>query len=148
MPRARRDEVLAALPGFELFWAGEPPGMVTPCSAAEPEGCHQTWVRDPTTGSWRLDIFSEPSDRDTWICRRDPSIRMPYDRLIERTPDGIPYGRPEVMLLFKAKPDSREGQRRPRRRPPRLEPGRQRWLADALARVDPEHRWLRELRAR
>ena len=48
-------------------------------------------------------MFREPSDGDTWICRREPAIRMPYERLIEWTDDGIPYGRPEVILLFKAK---------------------------------------------
>ena len=45
----------------------------------------------------------EPADGDTWICRRDERIRMPYDQVIERTADGIPYGRPEIVLLFKAK---------------------------------------------
>jgi len=143
VPRARRDEVLAALPGFELFWAGEPPGMVTPLSAAEPQGCHQTWVRDPNTGSWRLDVFSEPSDGDTWICRRDPSIRMPYDQLIERTRDGIPYGRPEVMLLFKAKPGRPKDAADLAAVLPRLEPQRREWLAAALAAVHPGHPWIR-----
>jgi len=148
VPRARRDEVLAALPGFELFWAGEPPGMVTHCSAAEPEGCHQTWVRDPTTGSWRLDVFSEPSDGDTWICRRDPSIRMPYDRLIERTPDGIPYGRPEVMLLFKAKSGRVKDDEDFAAALPLLKEDRRAWLADALDLVHPGHPWLRSLQER
>ena len=64
---------------------------------------HQTWIREPASGAWRFDVFREPSDGDTWICRREPAIRMPYGWLIEWTDDGIPYGRPEVVLLFKAK---------------------------------------------
>ena len=46
---------------------------------------HQTWVREPATGKWRVDFFREPSDGDTWICRREPAIRLPYEQVIERT---------------------------------------------------------------
>ncbi len=42
-------------------------------------------------------------ENDTWICRRDERIQLPYHELIEYTADGIPYARPEVTLLFKAK---------------------------------------------
>ncbi|MGH3130634.1 MAG: hypothetical protein ACRDNX_07440 [Gaiellaceae bacterium] len=52
----------------------------------------------PATGLWRLDVFREPSDGDTWICRRDERIRLPYGEVIERTEDGIPYARPEIVL--------------------------------------------------
>jgi hypothetical protein len=47
-------------------------------------------------------VFREPGEGDTWICRRDAAIRLPYDRLIVRTTNGIPYCQPEVALLFKA----------------------------------------------
>jgi len=36
---------------------------------------HQTWVREPGTNVYRLDIFREPHSGDTWICRRDATIR-------------------------------------------------------------------------
>ncbi|WP_378515025.1 hypothetical protein [Nonomuraea dietziae] len=45
----------------------------------------------------------EPHEGGTWICRRDEGLRLPYDAIIERTADGIPYLVPEVVLLFKAK---------------------------------------------
>jgi hypothetical protein len=38
---------------------------------------HQTWVREPATGIYRLDIFREPHDGDIWICRREQCIRLP-----------------------------------------------------------------------
>jgi hypothetical protein len=107
---------------------------------------HQTWIREPATGFWRLDVFREPSDGDTWICRREPAIRMPYGRLIEWTDDGIPYGRPEVVLLMKAKHahlEKNEGDFAATL--PRLAPDRRRWLRDAIKVVHPGHAWLEQL---
>ena len=142
VPGSRLEETLDALSEVELFWAGEPPGFVVPFRSDKPDGSHQTWVREPETGAWRLDVFSEPSEGETWICRRDARIRMPYVRLIERTADGIPYGRPEVMLLFKAKAARAKDDDDLAAVLPLLEPERQQWLADALALVHPGHRWL------
>jgi hypothetical protein len=51
---------------------------------------HQTWLRDPATGNYLLDVFREPHDGDTWICRRDETIRLPYNDIIHHTQDGIP----------------------------------------------------------
>jgi hypothetical protein len=107
---------------------------------------HQTWIREPATGKWRVDVFREPSDGETWICRREPAIRMPYARLIERTADGIPYGRPEVVLLFKARHAHQEKNRSDLEAVlPRLGGDRRAWLRDALARVHPGHEWLEAL---
>lgn len=62
------------------------------------ERTHQTWLSEPETGVYKLDVFREPHDGDTWICRRNARIRMPYDELIRHTADGIPYLRPDVVL--------------------------------------------------
>ena len=145
VPAARFGELAESLAGFELFVVGD--GLARPLSQAGDvlDTYHQTWVREPATGVWRLDVFREPCDGDTWICRRDERIRLPYDRVIEHTADGIPYGRPEIVLLFKAK------HVRPRDDAdlsavlPHLEPKRRRWLVDALNLVHPGHRWILEL---
>jgi hypothetical protein len=150
VPNSRFDEFADALRGFELFVITGP-GRALPLAHARGRlgGTHQTWVREPTTGSWRLDVFREPSDGDTWICRRDPSIRLPYDRLIEWTDGRIPYARPEVVLLFKAKrPDEDKNRDDFRAVLPRLEPERRRWLSEALERVHPGHPWVAELERR
>ena len=130
VPRDRFDELVGALGGFELV-------EIT---------SHQTWVREPETGAWRLDIFSEPSEGDLWICRRDSRIRLPYDDVIERTNGGIPYGRPEIVLLFKAKRTREKDDADLAAVLPRLGSERRRWLAEAVALVHPGHRWLAELR--
>jgi hypothetical protein len=147
VPNMRFDELLPVLDGFEIF-------VITARAEATPLGAardrlmdtHQTWIRDPATECWRFDVFREPSDGDTWICRREPAIRMDYERLIEWTDDGIPYGRPEVVLLFKARHAQQEkNQADLEATLPQLEPERRAWLRDALDCVHPGHRWLAEL---
>ena len=72
-------------------------------------------------------------------------IRMPYDRAIERTPEGIPYGRPEIVLLFKAKAARPKDDDDFAAALPLLDEERRRWLADALGLVHAGHRWLAAL---
>jgi Aminoglycoside-2''-adenylyltransferase len=147
VPNTRFDELAPALNGLEpCVITG--PREATPLAGARDQlaETHQTWIREPATGHWRFDVFREPSDGDTWICRRDPKIRMPYGRLIERTDDGIPYGRPEVVLLYKAKHAERERDQADFAEIlPRLDGERRRWLANALEIVHPGHEWLAEL---
>ena len=94
---------------------------------------------------WRIDVFREPSENGQWVSRRDERIRLPYDELIERTTDGIPYARPEVVLLFKAK------QARPKDEAdlaavlPHLTAERRQLLAGWIAQVHPGHFWLPDL---
>ncbi|MEU5582614.1 hypothetical protein ABZ791_27840 [Streptomyces huasconensis] len=106
---------------------------------------HQTWLRDPATGQFLFDVFREPHEGGTWICRRDESLRLPYDAIIERTAEGVPYLLPELVLLFKAKA------RRPKDQAdfegvlPLLGRARLRVLREWLERVHPGHPWLAEL---
>lgn len=106
---------------------------------------HQTWLRDPATGDYLLDVFREPHHGDTWICRRDEWIRRPFPDVIQRTADGIPYLAPELVLLFKAKHARPKDQVDFERAVPRLGPARRRTLAELLARVHPGHPWLAQL---
>lgn len=103
---------------------------------------HQTWLRDPATGDYLMDVFREPHDGDTWICRRDTGIRLPYDELVARTADGIPYLVPEVVLLFKAKAARAKDDGDLAAALPRLSAARRGRLGEWLERVHPGHRWL------
>ena len=145
VPFDRFPELAEALADVEFFVVGA--GVATPLAEAAElvRTHHQTWALERAAGAWRLDVFREPADAGTWICRRDPRIRLPYHRLIERTSDGIPYARPEVVLLFKAKAARPKDDDDLAAVLPRLEQARLRWLADALELVHPGHRWLREL---
>ena len=103
---------------------------------------YQTWVREPATGVYRVDIFREPHDGHTWICRRDETIRLPYQQIIRRTLAGIPYLVPEIVLLFKAKHVRRKDEDDFEAMLPLLRPAAVEWLRAALARVHPGHAWL------
>jgi hypothetical protein len=151
VPRERFPEIAERLTGFELFI---PDGDLTDRSLVWPlaeaaralDGHHQTWVREPATGRWRLDVFREPSDGDTWICRRDGRIRLPYGEVIQRTDDGIPYARPEIVLLFKAKhSDLPKNEADFAAVLPSLGPTRRSWLAELIALVHPGHSWLERI---
>lgn len=148
VPSERFADIAAALDGLEICVIGPEPATARPLGHAAHllADTHQTWIREPATGLWRFDIFREPSQGDTWICRRDERIRLPFADVIARTPDGIPYGRPEIILLYKAK------HARPRDENdfaavlPLLDSERRRWLAEWIELIHPGHRWLAELR--
>jgi hypothetical protein len=147
VPRDRFGRIAERLSGFELFIPDgdlTDPGLVWPFAQAPAalDG-HQTWVRDPATLRWRLDIFREPSEGDIWICRRDERIKLPYVDVIEWTEEGIPYGRPEIILLFKAKHADRPKDEADFTAVlPMLDSVRRSWLGDALRLVHPGHPWL------
>ncbi|WP_433607631.1 nucleotidyltransferase domain-containing protein [Dactylosporangium sp. CA-139114] len=106
---------------------------------------HQTWLRDPATGNYLLDVFREPHDDDTWICRRDEKIRLPYRDIVLHTRDGIPYLRPELVLLFKAKHARPKDQSDFDETVPHMTPAQRGALAELLSRVHPGHPWLTRL---
>jgi hypothetical protein len=141
IPHDRFDSVAPALPEMDWFAVGD--GLAWPLPACRDrfEDHHQTWGRDRATGRWRLDIMREPHDRENWIARRDARIRMPYSQLIQWTPDGIPYGAPEVVLLFKAKAARPKDEADFAAVLPRLTESSREWLRGALALVHPGHRW-------
>jgi Aminoglycoside-2''-adenylyltransferase len=122
-------------------------GVAEPVEAAPElmESVHQTWGLDRAANAWRIDVFREPFDGDHWVARRDESIRLPYEELIEHTADGIPYERPEVVLLFKAKHARPKDEADLAAVLPRLSAERRRLLARWIEQVHPGHFWLPDL---
>lgn len=144
VPAARFPEIRARFPeyAFDVVASGRIWELTPEVSALT----HQTWLRDPSTGDYRVDVFREPHEGPTWICRRDPSIRLPYTSVIRRTPDGIPYLAPELVLLFKAKAVRPKDQQDFDGALPLLDGSARRTLATLLDRVHPGHDWLVDLR--
>ena len=100
VPAASVPEVADALAGFEWDIVGD--GRIWPYPAYL-DRFHQTWLRDPSTGRYHLDVFREPGDGEVWYFRRDPSsITLAYADVYTRTAAGIPHLVPELVLLFKA----------------------------------------------
>jgi len=146
VPGERFAEVAAALAALELFVITGPGQALRLEDAGDRlADTHQTWVRDPETGRWVLDVMREPSADETWICRRDARIRLAYDRVVERTSDGLPYCRPEIALLFKAKHVRPKDQGDLETVLPALDRARRRWLVEALAIAHPGHPWIEQL---
>jgi hypothetical protein len=144
IPAASFAEVRDRVPGYVFdavgsgrIWENAPPDVLA--------AVHQTWLRDPATGNYLVDVFREPHDGDTWICRRDATVRPPYGDIIHHTDDGIPYLAPELVLLFKAKAVRRKDQADFDATVPHLTAAQRATLAELLARVHPEHHWLAHL---
>ena len=144
IPAAAFPEIRGRFPGYAFDGAGS--GRIwedaTPDVLA---AVHQTWLRDPATGDYLLDVFREPHDGDTWICRRDETIRLPYRDIIHRTRDDIPYLAPELVLLFKAKHARQKDQADFDATVPHMAKAQREALAGLLARVHPGHPWLADL---
>lgn len=138
--RDRFPEYVFDAVGSGRLWAG--------AGAEALAATHQTWLRDPASGRFLFDVFREPHEGRTWICRRDESLRLPYDEIIEWTADGIPYLVPELVLLFKARAA------RPKDHAdfggvlPLLGRARRDALGRWLTRVHPGHPWLADLARR
>jgi hypothetical protein len=110
-----------------------------------PSDRHQNWVLDPDAQEWRMDVMLEPGDADTWAFRRDPAITAPRAQMVARTPDGIPYLRPQGSLLFKAKAAREKDDQDMATCLPLMETQAKAWLAGALEHAHPGHRWLQSL---
>jgi hypothetical protein len=142
------DEIAAALSGFDLFVVlGAGRGVRLDDGRHRLADTHQVWVRDPGTHRYVLDVMREPSSAGTWVFRRDRRVRMPYGRAVGRTTAGIPYLRPEIALLFKAKSAAGKDQLDFEAVLPRIDSAQRTWLAEALELVHPGHRWIAELAA-
>ena len=142
VPEQRFGEVQHALAGFELVVVGG--GRAWPMTTSALATHHQTWVREPG-GPWRVDVFREPWDADRWTFRRDPRVQQPATSAVSRTADGIPYLRPEIVLLFKAKALRPKDELDFATVLPHLNSDRREWLRDALMLVNPGHAWVARL---
>ena len=144
IPAAAFPEIRDRFPGYAVdaagsgrIWADAGPDVLA--------AVHQTWLRDPATGDYKLDVFREPHDGDTWICRHDPAVRRPYGEIVRRTGGGIPYLAPEFVLLFKAKATRPKDQADFEATVPHLTAAQRAALAALLAQVHPGHRWIARL---
>ncbi|RJQ81771.1 hypothetical protein D5S17_04145 [Pseudonocardiaceae bacterium YIM PH 21723] len=144
IPAAHFPEVSSRFPGyaFDAVSSGRIWENATPDVLA---ATHQTWLRDPGTGDYLLDVFREPGDGETWICRHDESIRLPYSETIHHSKDGIPYLAPELVLFFKAKHARPKDEADFNGTVPHLTPAQRRTLAELLAHTRPGHHWLANL---
>jgi len=139
VPAGRFAEIAGCFPDCDFCVPVD--GALVPATAETLAEGFQTWAVERAAGRWRFDVFREPHDGDTWVCRRDERIRRPYAEVVRHDPAGLPYLAPEIVLLFKAKHGGEKDQADFARAHPRLDPDQRRWLADALDLAHPGHAW-------
>jgi hypothetical protein len=77
--------------------------------------------------------------------RREPSIRRPFEKLIRRTPQGLPYLAPEVQLLYKAKHHRAKDESDFRAAIEVMSNEQRLWLRNSLQVWDSKDRWIAQL---
>jgi hypothetical protein len=144
----RRDQlaVREALREWDMH-AADPPGTLRPWARGEtlPLSVHDIWCRRENGAPWRFQLMLDESDGEQWVYRRDLRIRLPLSELINRTPEGVPFLKPEVQLLYKSRGRRPKDQQDFGITVPRLHDDAKRWLADALRISDPGNPWLEAL---
>lgn len=109
----------------------------------------QTFARVEATGRFVLDVM-RVADSGVWELAGHPEITRAWDESIETTGSGIPYLRPEQVLLYKA---LGIGDDDPRVKDggdflavlPFLNCTARDWLTRTLSALRPSHAWLRTL---
>jgi hypothetical protein len=105
-----RPEQLAAqkhLSDWQLYWATRPGLKLWDKGFYIPKGYHDIWCRRHAKAPWQLQIMLMEVEDDSWVFRRNPDIRGPLKEMFLKNQEGIPFLRPEIQLLYKAKTELR-----------------------------------------
>ena len=92
-----------------------------------------------------LEILLNEHERGRWVFRRDPVITRPAALVAGRSADGVPFLRPEIVLLYKSTDPGPNDQADFEQAAPLLDPESRAWLGAALQRHRPGHPWLDDL---
>lgn len=145
--RKEQDAVRAHLAAWDLHALHD--GVLTPWPAGSrlPHDRSIVWGRTATYLPWQMEILVENTEADEWVYGADDRIRLPLLAFGLETPEGIPYVRPEVVLLHQAAGGVTETRRDAdvSAVSARLTATGRSWLHDAIALAHPGHRWIRQL---
>jgi hypothetical protein len=144
----RRDiaHVRERLASWEMFEAKD--GMLTrldPGEAPRPN-VHSLWCRPPGATRWTLELMLDHSIDDSWVYRREPSVRRAFSTIICVSLSGLPYLAPEVQLLYKSRWLRPRDQSDFEMIASCLDASARDWLLAALERCEPGHTWISALR--
>lgn len=106
-----------------------------------PDSCENVWARTSGADPWEYDIVLMSVVEDRWVFKRDARISRPIDEIVW-TRDGIPYLRPEIQLLHKARGLRPKDQSDFDAAWPMLAAEDRRWLREAITMTQPDHPWL------
>ena len=134
--------VQAHLDGWDLRVAHD--GRLTRWAPGQLLGTHEhgIWARRNPASPWRFELLVDDVVDGQWVYRRNPTVRLPLDQLGRITTTGVPYLRPQVVLLYKAKQPRAPDEHDAALTIPRLSWLERAWLAAAIAKETPNHHWL------
>jgi hypothetical protein len=144
IPRCGFPEVRARLSEFELHVVGDGEVRALARDEQPPAGKHQNWVLDPAANAWRMDVMLEPGDAETWVYRRDESLRAARQEMIG-VRDTVPFLVPEAVLLYKAKARREKDAADFEAVLPHLREAARGWLRRSLRTAQPGHPWIARL---
>lgn len=100
-----------------------------------------------THGPWTFEVLLNEHRADHWVYRRDAAVSCALEELGGER-GGIPFLRPEVVLLFKSKDPTPTDEKDFEAVRPHLSESGASWLRRALTLTAPRHRWLERLTGR
>lgn len=106
--------------------------------------CENVWTRPSGADPWELDIILMATDGDRWVFKRDPRISLPLESIVWQK-DEVPYLRPEIQLLHKARGLRPKDQQDFESVLPLLQERHRAWLRRAISIAHPGHPWLESL---
>jgi hypothetical protein len=109
---------------------------------------HGIWARRSTepTGSWTCEFLLNEERDGEWVYRRNEAVRRPLEEIGDAK-NGIPFLRPEIVLLYKSREPSPKDDTDFAAVRPRLSREATLWLRAALRTCHDRHPWIEELRA-
>lgn len=106
----------------------------------------QLWMRRDAHAPWLVDLMLTPVAGDTWFYKRDQRVTRPIDDVIRLGLDGVPYQRPEITLLFKARRRWEKDEADFSAVLGQLDAADRAWLRAAIELTEPpRHPWLERL---
>lgn len=145
----RRDspQLLAALSNWEIFEAQNGALSQLHYGVAPRQEVNSLWCRPAGSKLWNVEVLLDAGDTHSWVFRRQAQIRRPWNEVIRRTPQDLPYLAPEIQLLYKARAPRPRDQDDFEHVVSRLDTPARKWLQVSLQITQPGHAWLAVLGA-
>jgi hypothetical protein len=136
--------------GWDLHKTQQPGLKPWPAGEFQSRPFDDIWCRRAEGSPWVLQLMLLDTDGDRWVFKRDPRIHGPIETLGLRTSSGIPYLRPEIQLLYKAKRETLvKDQSDFDLAVPQMPGEAQAWLLSHLEKRFPKgHPWITSLKER
>ena len=109
-------------------------------------GENEVWARPHAGDAWQVEFLLEDRVDTEWRYRRNHEVALPVSELGLVDDRGIPFERPEIVLLYKAKQhDEPRHQADLEAALPKMGIGARAWLVGALDVAHPGHPWIRQV---